>query len=200
NLNYCIAIGKKLNDRIMDSVIHGPTLEYYNHYTETNRELSELAHRISILLMEEHINSVVIEPTISALDSDNFDSKALTYRFSHKMAATRSGIGWIGKTDLLISEKFGPRVRFVSLLTNHPLELSREPINESRCGTCSLCVDACPAHAATGKSWDITVHRDEFIDIFKCRDTCIVLCLMNFHKEATICGICVSVCPVGRGG
>jgi epoxyqueuosine reductase QueG len=44
------------------------------------------------------------------------------------MAATRAGIGWIGKKDLLVSEKFGPRNRLASVLTNYPFENLGGPI------------------------------------------------------------------------
>ena len=38
--NFGISIGRKLDYGIVDKVIDGPTLEYYSHYRQINKELS----------------------------------------------------------------------------------------------------------------------------------------------------------------
>jgi len=196
--NYAIVIGKKLDDGIIDSIEPGPTLEYYHHYKDTNHHLSTLIHKISNELKAGNISTIVIEPTVSDEELDDDYYKTLRMDFSHKMAATRAGLGWIGKTDLFISEKFGPRLRLATILTDYPLRCSDEPVNESLCGSCVLCVKRCPAQAANGKLWNIDVDRDEFYNPFKCREKCLELSGQNMKKHVSICGICVSVCPVGR--
>ena len=118
--------------------------------------------------------------------------------FSHKMVATRAGLGWIGKTDLLVSEKFGPRLRLATVLTNYRFDNLGIPITESRCGKCGICVEACPSQAANGNSWNVSLDRDQFYDAFKCRDMCRKLSLERLDKEISICGICVCVCPKGQ--
>jgi len=196
--DFCIIIGKRLDDEIIDSIAGGPNIGYYNLYNETNRQLSELANRISDELKSHHISCIPIKPTISDEEMDDKYYQTLTWDFSHKMAATRAGLGWIGKTGLFVSEKFGPRLRLASILTNHPLNCSREPINKSRCGKCNLCVRECPALAATGRLWNINVKRDEFFDAFKCREKSRELSQKLLKKDVSLCGICVSVCPMGR--
>ena len=42
-----IVIGKRLDDRIIDPILSGPTPEYLDLYNGTNQHLSELASRIS---------------------------------------------------------------------------------------------------------------------------------------------------------
>jgi epoxyqueuosine reductase QueG len=59
-------------------------------------------------------------------------------------------------------------------------------------------VDICPAKAASGKSWDITVEREEFFDAWKCRDQCAEFGRTRLGMDARICGICVAACPIGR--
>ena len=112
------------------------------------------------------------------------------------MVATRSGLGWIGKTDLLVSRRFGPRVRLASILTDLPLEPLASPIDESRCGSCSLCVDACPAGAATGEPWSAGIHRDRYFDAFKCRD-CRGISRRTVEPAISLCGRCLYM-PEGR--
>ena len=196
--NYGIVIGKKLDDKIVDSVISGPNFEYYKQYNQTNKDLSELVHKISEKLKSLNISSFVIEPTIADKELDGQYIKTLRYDFSHKMVATRAGIGWIGKTALLISDKFGPRLRLATILTNYSLPCSNKPINESKCGLCNLCVEQCPARAANGELWDINIDRDSFFNPFKCREKCLELSWKNMKIRTSICGICVSICPIGR--
>ena len=133
------------------------------------------------------------------------DGEIKDYYFFHKMAATWEGIGWIGKTALMVTEKFGPRVRFVSVLLKEPLEKngipmekSVVPVEKSLCGNCSICVEECPAGAGNGRLWDIHTSRDSFFDAYACMNKCRELCLKNLDRNITICGICVKVCPVGR--
>jgi epoxyqueuosine reductase len=197
--NYGIVVGKKLDDDIIDSVIDGPTMEYYKHYVDTNNYLAGLVKEISADLKAAGINSLALTPTTSdAYRADDYD-QTLRHHFSHKMVGTRAGLGWIGKTDLFISKKFGPRLRLASVIIDHPLKPSSPPVDESRCGNCKMCVEACPAQAVTGQLWNIYVDRDEFIDIRKCKETANRLSLERIGKDERICGICVSACPVGQG-
>lgn len=194
-----ISIGRKLDDQIVNSIKDGPTLEYYNHYKQVNKELSETASRIRDKLHEKGIDAVVIKPTIST-DSKEFEEcmSTLTVDVSHKMVATRAGLGWIGKTDLLISREFGPRLRLVSLLIEQEPEGHIHPVDKSRCGTCTICVDQCPAGAANGLLWDTGIHRDLFFNAHKCRDMCADLARQKLGVNERICGLCVSVCPIGN--
>jgi epoxyqueuosine reductase QueG len=157
--------------------------------------MKELAEELSAL----GIKSLPINPTPGEVDrADDYD-QTLRNTFSHKMVATRAGLGWIGKTDLFISKKFGPRLRLASVLVDYPLKPLNPPIDRSRCGKCNLCVAACPAQAASGKLWNIHIDRDEFYSAAKCKETANRLTLEKIGRDMRLCGICVSVCPVGQG-
>jgi epoxyqueuosine reductase len=197
--SYAISIGKKLNDAIINELEgSGPTKKYYDHYREINKELEELLNNISAKLKAINIDSVIIRPTFEDSELDDAYFKTLITDFSHKMAATRAGLGWIGKTDLFVSEKYGPRLRLATVLTNAELPASMSPCDESRCGSCDICVAKCPAKAANGISWNIGTERNSFFDAFKCRDKCRELAKNNLDVNVSICGICVSVCPIGK--
>jgi len=198
--NYGISIGKKLDPLIVDQVINGPTMEYYNHYRQANTDLAQLSANISEALNNNEIETFNISPTVSTSELDSVYFKTLRTDLSHKMVATRAGLGWIGKTDLFISKKFGPRLRLVSILINVPVKSKSKPVDISRCGNCRLCVDICPAKAANGNLWDITTEREDFFDAFKCRNKCAEFGRTRLGMDARICGICVSVCPIGREG
>lgn len=196
---YGISIGKRLNDSIVDNNRNGPTLEYFDHYRHINRELADLSLKVQAGLTGIGINSLPIEPTIN-IGSKGYEHylKKLSFDISHKMVATRAGLGWIGKTALFVSEKFGPRLRLVSILIDRDPGIQAIPVEISRCGKCSLCVEACPAKAANGKLWNITVHRDEFFNAFVCRKKCGELAKQRLNINEKICGLCVAVCPVGK--
>lgn len=196
---YGISIGKRLDDRIIDSLVEGPTLEYFHHYHSVNKQLAELTSRIHDDLSSININSFPIVPTIS-VGSRKYKKylKSLSYDISHKMVATRAGLGWIGKTDLLISKEFGPRVRLVTILLDQDPGCTARPIERSRCGNCDICVIKCPARAATGLKWDVTIHRDKFFNAFRCREKCGELARQQLNVNERICGLCINVCPVGR--
>lgn len=194
-----ISIGKRLDNEILDPVENGPTLEYYNHYRETNKDLTELSIAISNELKKLDIKCIPVVPTFP-MGSEEFKPylKTLRYKISHKMIATRAGLGWIGKTDLFISREFGPRLRLVSILIDRTLNANRKTIDRSLCGNCDICVVRCPAHAANGMLWDINTDRDLFFDANKCRGKCGELGKLLLKKDLRICGICVSVCPLGK--
>ena len=196
--NYGISIGRKLDYEIVDRVIKGPTQEYYSHYRQINKDLAILIKKISADLNKNDIETLNIDPTVSTSELDSIYFKTLRTDLSHKMVATRAGLGWIGKTDLFISKEFGPRLRLVSILLKTPLKSKLKVVDTSCCGTCSICVDICPAKAANGKLWNITVDREEFFDPWKCRDQCAEFGRIRLGIDARICGICVAACPIGQ--
>ena len=193
-----ISIGQRLDDGIVDEIENGPTLEYYALYKKTNQDLSILSNRIAQELSLNGVKTACVEPSISTKSLDTEHSSTLRTRLSHKMVATRAGMGWIGKTALLISKEFGPRFRLVTVLTDAKLYSKTRPINKSRCGKCNLCVEACPADAATGQLWDTSLDRDVFFNAQKCRDQCQEFGERLLGGDGRICGICVSVCPIGN--
>lgn len=198
DFKYGISIGRKLDEQIVDPVINGPTKEYYAHYRTINTQLEQLTVDLSKELNARGIETINIEPTVSTSDLDSKYSLLLRTDVSHKMVATRAGLGWIGKTDLFVSKKFGPGLRLVSILIKNPVESKEAPIDKSRCGKCNLCVEACPAGAANGRLWDISVKREDFFDPWKCRKQCADFGRLRLGSDARVCGICVAVCPIGK--
>ena len=183
-----ISIGVKLSDEIIDSIKNGPTEEYAQHYRDINSKLDYLAEFVSERLREKDFLALPIPA------SKRYDKKKLTAEFPHKTAAILSGLGWIGKSALLISHELGPRVRFATVLTNAPLEYST-PQKISECKSCMVCVKACPANAIKGINWTFGDRREKIFDAHKCKEH------LDIEKQRvgeTICGICVSVCPYGK--
>ena len=127
-LPRALVIGEALDPRIVAGITNGPTWEYCHEYRRANKLLSELAYLAARMLVDAGYRADPLEPT-----SEGFDKATLSARFSHKMAATRAGIGWIGKNDLLITSEFGSAVRYTTVLTDADIG-SGIPIVSSKCG------------------------------------------------------------------
>jgi epoxyqueuosine reductase len=195
---YGISLARKLDDSVIDDISDGPTISYYNQYHRINNELNQKTEAIAKLLALHNIEAYPMKSTVEDDELDDDYKKTLRYFFSHKMIATRSGLGWIGKTDLLVTTRFGPRVRLSSILLTSSISESGTPVNESLCGNCNICVEHCPPQAGNGKLWSIDIDRNEFYDPFKCREYCRKISAEKIGKEISLCGICISICPIGR--
>ena len=192
---YGLSLVRKLDDAVIDRIADGPTADYVELYHSVNQELNAKAAGIADLLKGAGIDALTVKATLDEHDLDREFSRKLRCRVSHKMVATRAGLGWIGKTDLLVTRRFGPRVRLASVLMVEAFDEPGVPITGSRCGACRICVDACPAGAATGGVWTAGVDRDSFFDAFKCMGFCRRISQERIGGKATVCGICVARCP-----
>ncbi len=129
-------------------------------------------------------------------DSGKVDPRFIArifHLFSHKTAATCSGLGWIGRSGLLINHNYGPFMSWATVLTDAPLVVD-PPMLKSQCGECRACTYACPTQALEGLRWEMACPDKHMVDYSKC--------LQQLEKNAkvfgeSICGTCMLVCPVG---
>ena len=115
----------------------------------------------------------------------------------HKSVAIRAGLGWIGKSCLLVTPQYGGALRLSSMVTNAPLPVA-EPIFESRCGGCTKCRDVCPYEALKGVTWTKGEEREELFDYGKCAAGSSARCREVIGVDMTICGKCFVFCPYTR--
>ena len=115
--------------------------------------------------------------------------------FSFKFASVNAGLGWIGKNDVLITEKYGPRVRLSAILINYDLPIG-SPITMSKCpSACNICVNACPHNALSGRQWNIGIKREELMDFRLCNQKRSLFLKTHYRKNS--CGLCMISCPLG---
>ena len=188
-LPFGICVAVRYPDEVIRGIADLPTQEYFQWYTRLNERLDML-----VTLGAEALQARGY--TAAAMTRAQVGNGETEYNtiLPHKTVATRAGIGWIGKSALLVTEEYGSMVRLSSILTDAPLEAAA-PIDQSRCGECMACVEACPAQAISGREWSVGVYRDEFFDPVKCRATARERAQRGFGGGATICGKCIEACP-----
>lgn len=138
NFPYGISIAVALEPQIIAGIKIGPTREYHAEYNKVNELLNDLGQKTALFLIKKGYKAKLRPAT------GEEDKVHLTTKLPHKTVATRAGLGWIGKSNLLVTRQYGPAVRLVTVLTDAPLEPG-EAVNESLCSHCTRCIDACPA-------------------------------------------------------
>jgi epoxyqueuosine reductase QueG len=124
------------------------------------------------------------------------DRNSLMGHAPHKAFARAAGLGWIGKNLLLITPKYGPRIRLATILTDILLKPGK-PI-KNQCGNCTKCIEACPSGALKPSNFEeYPARREDAFDAEKCYTRLKKISrLPNIGAE--ICGMCIKVCPIGK--
>jgi epoxyqueuosine reductase QueG len=189
-----VSIGLALPSAIVDQLDRhenkAVSLVYRSHgYDAINVRLDQLASRLASILQRAGHRAFPIAA------SQTINNERHHGLFSHKLAAHLAGLGWIGKNCLLVTPEVGPRVRWVTVLTDAPLETG-QPMDE-RCGSCSMCVDACPSRAFTGRRFREDEPREMRFDVAKCYA---YQRKERAYPHSILCGVCLYVCPHGKRG
>ncbi len=188
-----VVVGIRLQDSIVDLLPEkdkaGAILYRHTTYDVVNTALDQIALRVAGLLQEEGHSAFPVPASKRTSD------EKIAGPFSQKLGAHLTGLGWIGKSCLLVTPDHGPRVRWINVLTDAPLEPTGSPM-KPRCGECTECVDICPAHAFTGRMFSPDEPREARFDAAACDRY-----YKQHGKELGVdgaCGLCVWVCPHGR--
>lgn len=190
-----VVMGIGLLDELVDMLEDqqdpvGARLYRHHSYDVVNQALDQIALQVANTVQREGYRALPIPASKRASD------ELIAGVFSQKLAAHLAGLGWIGKSCLLVTPDHGPRVRWIAVLTDAPLVPTGTPM-EPRCGKCTECVDICPVHAFTGRPFREDEPREVRFDAALCD---------RYFKELeagsgpVVCGLCLYVCPFGRKG
>jgi epoxyqueuosine reductase len=145
-------------------------------------KLKELSKFIEEICHYEEQNDEVISITKAYVD----DGPVMD-----KVWAQKSGIGWMGKHTNIINPEYGSWFFICNIITNIRFNTYYTPV-EDLCGSCSLCISACPTGAIT----------DEYVvDANKCISYQTIENRGEIPEEINLdgwifgCDVCQDVCP-----
>jgi epoxyqueuosine reductase QueG len=175
--NRAVVMGIRLADDVLEGITDRPTPLYFHHYRQANYFLDRAAFDVALLLQNAHYSALAV-PASQVISKDPMRGLVC-----HRTLGWAAGLGRRGRNNLLVHPVYGARVRYVSVLTDAPLEAGKP--DDSDCGDCRECVKACPVGA---------IHESmEDFDLKACKaelDEFVHLPFIGQH----ICGICVKAC------
>lgn len=172
---HAIVFGFALSRTVLATIKDKPTLIYKHHYKTVNWILDQTACQV-VSFLEGHRYRALAIPASQTIDSDHRKG-----HISHVILGQNAGLGFIGRSGLLIHPDYGARVRYVSVLTD--LDFAPDAPLDLSCGECRACITACPAHAIA----------EAGVDIQKCYEKLCTFAGMRGIGQH-ICGVCVNVC------
>ncbi len=180
-----VTVGIALNSSIVDEILapREDTYERYYRdcYTVVNDQLNELTAMIVVFLQDKGYKSRAI------LASDRVGTDGLLGTLSHKIAARRAGLGWIGRHCMIVTPQYGPAIRWGTIFTD--AVFAPVKIMDNGCGNCRACVEICPVKAYTGKPFAENDPLSERYDTVKCRD----------YIANKKCSKCLAICRRIKG-
>lgn len=188
-LDHAVALAVPLPVSTIQGIEDGPTRDYFEQYHAVNGKLNQLAEAAAEYIQGKGFRAVA-QTNTTVVEQAGYRTAV-----PHKTCATRAGLGWIGKSALLVTPEYGSAVRLSSVLTDGVFDRVRQPIDISRCGACRNCTESCPGHAIKGTLWSTAVPREELVDVEACRKAARRLAAERVHEEITLCGKCIQVCP-----
>jgi len=184
-----VSFAMAMDPYIMAGLKYGPTREYADLYESMNQKINIISERVEDVILDAGHDAWAVP---ASLRSDPVNIKG---DFPHKTAATRAGLGWVGRHCQLVTHELGPWLRLGTVLTKAPLPPGK-PVEKSFCGKCRACIDVCPARALKGGVWSPGIDRAEILNVPVCD---------SYKKEHFFafqgghnCGICTSACPYGQ--
>lgn len=186
--DYAISLGLSIDDEIINNLdSEKGRIAYLDAYVETNNKLNNVSEFIVKLIKDKGYDAQAVNASYILPD------ERLVGEVSHKFVANLAGLGWIGKSCLLITPDYGPRVRWVTVLTNFILPANKERL-KSHCDSCRLCVDICPPKAFKNIEFNENEPRESRYNANLCKE---YFDKLESEGKPRLCGLCVKVCPWG---
>ncbi len=186
---YAIVIGHKMKENIIEKIPLSYNddyiaQEYLDEYYNSHERIRKIAEKIAKYVENKGYNTIILDV------SGDTDEINLKKSFSNKASANIAGLGWLGKNNLLITEEFGPRLTWATILTDAPLKEYTKTSMDSQCGDCHMCARACPGNAI--KDLDNPL---ESYDPDKCGE---YIFSRRDEGHPLACGMCLYICPYGN--
>lgn len=141
-------------------------------------------HEVVKEKLEEIAKELELINYITLTDVSFLDEKLLAYL---------AGLGGYGKNNLIISSKYGTNFAIGEIVTDKVFEYN-DILSESPCGSCSICIKACPTKAISSEGFTkgkcISYLTQYISDDYHLYD--------KIYNQAVGCDICQLVCPLNK--
>jgi len=171
---FCMPLSKEFILAVHD----GKKIKY-NEFVDKEHKADALADFLAEYLQQKGYRAYSGSEK-SNEKNGNFDTKTMSSKLPHKTIAKLAGIGYIGKNNLMITEKYGCAFSMCSVLTNAPFETDKTRPISSKCGDCDLCKQICPGNSILGNEWSEKTGREGVIGVHKCM--CALKCMVYCPK------------------
>lgn len=185
NLPNGISIVLRLPKEAMQLVKDEDYEAYWKCFHAKVAELTEIS-----LKGEEFIKNKGYDAFALTMARNECDMEKLLSILPYKTIATKSGLGWIGRSALFVTPEYGSAVALGAILTDMPLEFGT-PITDSECDDCTNCQDACPVGAINPQKWNDRLEREDIIDIEVCGEY-----IIDQYRNGLGCTKCMSECKM----
>jgi epoxyqueuosine reductase len=109
-----------------------------------------------------------------------------------RVYAQHAGVGWIGKNTCVINSELGSWIFLAEVICSLPLQVDAPSLDQ--CGTCTLCLEACPTQAIVAPGVLDSTRCISYLTIEKRGDIAESLQeAIGLHVYG--CDICQEVCP-----
>ena len=176
-----------------------PSPLYAKHYTQMNEWLMQAGYRLARKLQDMGFKALYFpetDPYPYYETKRNMGEPRMSPSFCHLHGAVAAGLGKRGKVGVVLTPKYGPRQRWVTVLTTAELapdprietEICLEFIKPGSCG--SRCVEVC----STEQNGALKAWPDEGgVTQYKCESN-----WLSLLGKGLVCGRCIAVCPAGK--
>lgn len=180
-----ISLVLKIPKETIQLVIDEDYEDYWKSFHEQIDILTDIA-----LKGEEYIKNLGHDAFALTMTRNECDMEKLLSILPYKTIATKSGLGWIGRSALFVTPEYGSAVALGAILTDMPLEFGI-PITDSECDECENCQKACPVNAINPQKWNDRLNREDIIDIEACSEY-----IIDQYKNGLGCTKCMSECKL----
>ena len=128
------------------------------------------------------------------LSSEPFEARTYvdTGPVQERVYAQYAGVGWIGKNACVIHPRLGSWIFLAEIICSLPLQLDTPALDQ--CGTCTLCLDACPTRALVAPGVLDSTKCISYLTIERRGDfTAAERAAIGSHVYG--CDVCQEVCP-----
>jgi epoxyqueuosine reductase QueG len=141
-------------------------LVYSDENAHNLGEIDKNAEKVSKCIRQAGFDARII----GSMDGEGISLRSL---------AEEAGLGFIGRSGLLITERFGPQVRLSGIFTNASLADMEKNTIKNGCRDCLICQVSCPSGAIELKSVEACT-------------------TYNTNLKEGRCTICIDLCPYSR--